>query len=132
MTNAKIMPAAERDAIDAVREEEKLLDQAVVFDAVVGEAAGHVLAEHGIGEETAGHDDERPARGAARGLKHQQDKPRPIEQVKVGDVFHVLQAACDVVRFLKHIHVDGDGQRDQRQIDEDRKPSLLFLRRELA
>ena len=52
---------AERDAVDPVREEEKLLDQAIVFDAVVGESAGHVFAEHGVGEEAAGHDDEWPA-----------------------------------------------------------------------
>ena len=37
--------------------------QAIVFDAVVGESAGHVFAEHGVGEEAAGHDDEWPARG---------------------------------------------------------------------
>ena len=98
----------------------------------MGESAGHVFAEHGVGEEAAGHDDEWPARGAARGLKHQQDKPRPVEQVQIGDVFHILEAAGDVVRLLENIHVDGDGQCNQRQIDENGEPAFLFPRSQLA
>ena len=72
------------------------------------------------------------SRGAARGLKHQQDKPRPVEQVQIGDVFHILEAAGDVVRLLENIHVDGDGQCNQRQIDENGEPALLFPRSQLA
>ena len=120
--------SAQRHAVDAVGQQKELFNESVVGNAVVREAAGHILSPYAVGEESAGDDDKRPAGRATGDFQRDDDEAGAVENILIRHLIDIFQPFCKLFRMLKHINIDGYGNRNQHQIHNQKERIFLLSR----
>ena len=120
---------ADRDAVHAFIEQEKMFDDDVEGEARMLDGAGQHVSEEGVQDKRRGHDDQRPARGAAGDFEDEQDRCGGEEFGRRGYVVDVAHTGGDFGQMQGEVDRRGDGETRAAQVDKQKQRGffLVFL-----